>query len=99
MSAEKHRQMRVELKAAGVHVPRANVELERVYATFKGEPVLNKPVLRIVKDEPSEDVYTYIGSGDSPPQMIKFMGVQIFIRGTPTKVTDKRLLRKIQGNQ
>ena len=51
------------------------------------------------EDSPIEpNIYTYVGKGESSPQRIKFMGLQEFVRGRPTKVTNPIVLAKIQGN-
>jgi hypothetical protein len=42
--------------------------------------------------------YTYIGVGETPPQITKYMGIQTFTRGIPVMVTDKRILARIAGN-
>jgi len=43
--------------------------------------------------------YTYIGGGDTPPQMTNFMDRQEFMIGEETEVTDPELLAKLKGNQ
>jgi len=43
-------------------------------------------------------IYTYIGGGDSPPQVTNFMGKQEFIIGEPVDVTNPELLKKLEGN-
>ena len=48
--------------------------------------------------KPAVVVYTYIGSGEDSPQLIDFMGLQRFVRGQATEVTNKTVLSKIVGN-
>lgn len=45
------------------------------------------------------EVYTYVGFGDTPPHMIKFMGLQNFIRGQATTVTRIDVLEKIKNHK
>ncbi len=47
--------------------------------------------------KPSGDVYTYIGAGADSPRIITLMGVQKFVRGQPTEVTEPALLAKLPG--
>lgn len=48
-------------------------------------------------------VFTYVGAGESSPQIIKFMGEITFRRGQPVKIENSPknafLLRKLAGNQ
>lgn len=44
------------------------------------------------------EIFTYIGVGDEPPRKINFMGMQEFVRGKATEVTDQRILAKIRTN-
>lgn len=68
-------------------------ELEEVYSELFGED-----------DEVSNDtkaaskVFTYVGGGESSPQVINFMGRQKFVRGRAEEVTDEKLLAKIVNN-
>lgn len=56
---------------------------------------VEKTDLRIV---PSDNEYTYIGAGDTPPHMINFMGMQKFTRGQVTTVTNPTVLAKIKNH-
>lgn len=49
-------------------------------------------------EEVPENVFTYVGAGESPPTVINFMGVQEFVRGEPVLVTNEELLKKIVNN-
>lgn len=42
--------------------------------------------------------YTYIGGGEDAPQMTNFMGLQEFIIGEETEVTNQTVLAKIRSN-
>lgn len=42
--------------------------------------------------------FTYVGGGEDSPRVIKFMGIQEFVRGQLTKVNDPRVLEKIKNN-
>jgi len=44
---------------------------------------VTEPVIELV----STNLWTYVGSGDEPPYMINFMGMQKFVRGQATKVS------------
>lgn len=44
------------------------------------------------------NVYTYVGTGDTPPAVINFMGRQEFVRGEPVEVVDEAILPKLQNN-
>lgn len=52
----------------------------------------------VKKEVLPDNFYTYVGSGATPPPLIKFMGRQVFRRGEPTEVKDKLILSKIKGN-
>ena len=93
--------MRAELKENGLKTPRSNEDLLDAYIQYKSgsepktEPKTDSKVLSVV---PKENEYTYIGQGDTPPQMINFMGKQIFLRGEKTTVIDSELIDKIKNN-
>lgn len=53
------------------------------------------PVVKLVAD----NIYTYIGSGDEPPHMINFMGLQKFIRGQAVEVTNPVVIGKIGSHR
>lgn len=40
-------------------------------------------------------IYTYVGGGEDSPRIIEFMGLQKFIRGQATEVTDPTVLAKL----
>ena len=44
------------------------------------------------------ETYTYIGGGESSPEVINFMGKQEFVLGEETEVTNMDVLKKIKGN-
>lgn len=88
------KQMREYLKDKVETVPRSNTDVELLYRKMSGTEASNEPNL-----PDAGDIYTYIGYGDTPPHTIKFMGIQHFIRGVATKVTDPRVLAKIGGNR
>jgi len=44
------------------------------------------------------EVFTYVGAGTEPPFMIDFMGLQKFVRGTPERVKNEVVLKKIRHN-
>ena len=50
------------------------------------------------KAKETKNTYTYIGGGEDSPGMIKFMGIQDFLLGEATEVTNERVLKKIAGN-
>ncbi len=53
---------------------------------------------KFVKDAyPGPRVFTYIGGGDSSPYVINLMGLQKFVRGEMTEVTNPVLLAKLPG--
>ena len=43
--------------------------------------------------------YTYIGSGESSPSFITFMGRVDFMLGEEVEVTDEVALKKLKGNK
>lgn len=98
------KEMREYLKDKVATVPRSNKDVELLYRKMNG-----LEVQEMVQDVPREAIepkavstgeeWTYVGWGDTPPHMIKFMGIQNFIRGTPVKVTDPRVLEKIKDNR
>jgi len=47
----------------------------------------------------STNIYTYIGSGDEPPHMINFMGMQKFIRGQAVEVKNPVVIDKINSHR
>lgn len=53
----------------------------------------DKPV-----EQPKSETFTYIGVGEEPPRKINFMGVQEFVRGKETPVTDPVVLAKLKGH-
>ena len=64
-------------------------EVDELYIELFGEDV------SVVANE---NIYTYVGGGESSPIKIKFMGKQEFIRGRATEVTDPIILAKIINN-
>lgn len=42
--------------------------------------------------------FTYVGAGESSPEVINFMGLQLFVLGEETEVTNPRVLSKIQNH-
>lgn len=98
--------MRQKLKDKGLSVPRANKDAQRLYEkTFASEyiaeaptdspisPVVEKPELTL-----HQNIWTYIGKGDEPPHMINFMGMQKFIRGAATEVSNPLVIAKLKTN-
>lgn len=71
-----------------------------------------KPVKEIMEETPESEVdveapkskskgvviYTYVGGGESSPNVIQFMGIQKFVRGKATEVTDPVVLAKLKGH-
>jgi len=104
------KQMREELKAADKHVPRSNADLISAYNDFKGvsldfEPVNNvvelvksEPEIEVIEAESVDEVWTYIGAGHQPPQVINFMGRESFTRGVAKNVTDNKVLAELNKN-
>lgn len=48
--------------------------------------------------KPSAPTYTYVGGGADSPRIINFMGMQTFVRGKETEVTNPAVLRKLPGH-
>lgn len=89
------KEMRVKLKDVMDIVPRSNEDVVKAY----NEKFLDTVDPEVVETkELSTNQWTYIGAGDSPPHLIKFMGIQVFMRGQPTTVTDPLVLEKIKNN-
>lgn len=90
-----NKEKRARLKEAGLSVPRSNDDMLALYdETF--QPVKAEVVAISPKKE--GEVYTYIGAGHEPPQIINFMGMQAFRRGEPVLVTNPVVLEKIKTN-
>lgn len=91
-----HKDMREKLKGVVESIPRSNEDMVKLYnETFPDDQVEVTPtVSEVIKN----NVYTYIGQGDKPPHMIKFMGKQVFVRGDPVEVTDPEVLAKVKIN-
>lgn len=97
------KEMRAKLREAGKRVPRSNEELIEVFNEAFGSDntqfglpekkpeETTAPVLKLA----SNNVFTYIGAGDTPPHMIDFMGLQKFIRGQATPVDNPVVIQKI----
>ncbi len=45
------------------------------------------------------EIYTYVGSGDTPPHMTNFMSMQKFVRGQAVRVTNPIVLGKISHHR
>jgi hypothetical protein len=78
--------MREALRPIVDVVPRSNADVITLYE--EKFPEEKFPVER--------PTYTYIGSGDEPPQITNFMGLQVFLRGQETEVTNPVVLEKIK---
>lgn len=86
----------------------AEVETDTFEAEAESEPEVIQmhaqvmvPVPAVIKPKEMSldgDVYTYVGAGDTPPHMIKFLGIQNFIRGQATVVTHPEVLDKIKNH-
>ena len=92
------------LKDRVTTVPRSNADVEKLYNEMiepaqTVEPMTVEPVEVKPADVSASDEYTYVGYGDTPPHMINFMGLQVFMRGTPVKVTNPRVLEKVKVNR
>lgn len=61
-------------------------------------PEVPEPEVKTKEKKSAGKVITYIGSGDTPPYMINFMGRQKFMRGKAVEVTDPVVLAKIKDN-
>lgn len=96
------KKMREKLKLAGHTPARSNKDLKIQYKEVFSKP--SEKSTELVKPEkilsivPADNEYTYIGHGEGEPHMIKFMGIQNFMRGELTTVTDPVVLRKIKNN-
>jgi hypothetical protein len=102
------KEMREILKPMVETVPRKNEDVIKLYnEKFPNEISIHSEVndptsfeaKQPLKLVPSDNEYTYIGAGDTPPHMIKFMGLQVFTRGQLTKVTNPIVLEKIKDNR
>ena len=81
-------------------VPRKNEDVIALYNEKMGDTSgLEIAVAETKQVAQVGEEYTYVGSGDTPPHMIKFMGIQNFVRGQPVFVTDARVLAKIGTNR
>ena len=88
------KEKRQYLKGKVDKVPRSNADVELLYNK------LTSVTLPEASDmKPAGEIWTYIGGGVSPPHTTKYMGIQNFIRGVPTRVTDPRVLEKIGSNR
>jgi hypothetical protein len=88
------KEMRTKMREDGLTPPRSNEELIKVYNEKYGETKVEATVTNM----PMQNQYTYIGAGATPPQLINFMGMQVFMRGELTTVTNPVVLGKIKGN-
>lgn len=93
------KEMREILKTQVESIPRSNIDVVKLYNKLNDadHPVPEQPVQEQSVERGEE--YTYIGSGDTPPHMIKYMSIQTFVRGNPVRVTDPRVLAKIATNR
>lgn len=104
--------MREYLKDKVETVPRSNADVEKMFnhMTNPIQPIDEQKSLNELVDEKfprkeptpaveAGEIWTYVGFGVTPPHTTKYMGIQHFIRGVPTKVTDPRVLEKIGGNR
>ena len=64
----------------------------------KKAPAKNKRKSPAKKAKDGENVFTYVGGGEDSPRRIKFMGLQTFIRGEATEVTNEIVLAKVKVN-
>ena len=81
-------------------VPRKNEDVIAMYDEKMGDTTgLEMAVSKESNIEQTGEEYTYVGYGDTPPHMIKFMGIQMFVRGQSVRVTDERVLAKIGTNR
>lgn len=88
--------MREKLRDVVETVPRSNEAVVALYNEKFPDDV--QETQQIVKPVKSENIYTYIGAGHEPPSVIKFMGIQSFIRGKATVVTNPTVLEKIKNH-
>jgi len=70
-------------------------ELEEVYVELFDEDDEEKTT----DPKSEENIFTYVGAGETSPVKINFMGKQTFIRGRATEVTDPIVLAKVVNNQ
>lgn len=95
------KEMRAILKELDIKVPQKNSAVVELYnKEFDANEVIEEEVKndKALKSVVSDNEYTYIGQGDTPPQIIKFMGLQVFTRGVATPVTDPVVLEKVKTN-
>lgn len=90
------KEMREKLRDVVETVPRSNDAVVALYNEKFPEDA--QEVTEIVKPVKSDNIYTYIGAGHEPPSVIKFMGIQSFIRGKATPVTNPTVLAKIKNH-
>lgn len=94
------KEMRTALQEAGRDVPRSNDDVEAAYARMidsAPEPEQDDAEGEAVP--PKENIFTYIGAGETPPHMINFMGLQRFVRGQAVEVTNPIVLRKVETHR
>lgn len=103
------KEMRKALKEAGITCPVSNKDVEIAYSkNFKPKEAVTDAVLNEsyaaetgttspAKLVPRE-TYTYIGTGANPPHLVNFMGMQNFVRGQETEVTNEKVLAKIKNS-
>ena len=77
-------------------------DLDVEHKSIKSLPALKEAVLAALGFEAEDDSgtvegYTYIGGGENSPSVINFMGLQKFVRGELTEVTDPAVLAKLSG--
>ena len=92
----KVKEMRQVLKNHVDVVTRSNKDVEALYNKIVHYHV--GEVMPAALPDAGE-TWTYLGAGVTPPHTIKYMGIQHFIRGVPTIVTDPRVLERIGGNR
>ena len=97
-------EMRAELKEAGITCPVSNKDViakyNEAFPKVDGGSEISTPTNSTpqIVTLASTNIYTYVGVGDEPPHMINFMGLQKFIRGDATEVTDLAVIEKIQNH-
>lgn len=74
-------------------VPRKNEDVITMYNEKCADDV-PRETTKVAADG---EEWTYVGFGDTPPHMVNFMGMQVFVRGQPVMVTDERVLAKIDN--
>jgi len=91
--------MREALKEVVETIPRSNKDVEKLFAE-KFDPANMGTVVPESKivNLPAKNVWTYIGGGHEPPQIVNFLERQVFRLGEPTDVTDPVILAKIATN-